>query len=79
MNRIAWPSLRRPSCKVALPWSLFALSLVFNGVYFLDRIVARHHDIVKFAHAFEPLSVVDETIREVQDVIESAGDGSESG
>ena len=49
-----------------MPWSLFALSLVFNGVYFLDRVVARQHDIVKFTHGFEVLSVVDENIRDVQ-------------
>lgn len=75
MNRITWPSLRRPSCKVALPWSLFALSLAFNGVYFLDRVVARHHDMVKFTHAFEPLAVVDGTFREVQGSLGAAEKG----
>ena len=75
MSRIAWPSVRPPSARVALPWSLLALSLVFNGLYFLDRVVARQHDIVKFTHAFEPLSVVDEAIREVQGSLGVAGDG----
>lgn len=66
MTRITRPALRRPPYKVLLPWSLFALGLAFNGVYFLDRVVARHHDIIKFTHAFDPLFVVNETLRDVQ-------------